>query len=104
MASQKPTPEQIAEWKKKYKRVQEFTYTDSEGVEYKCWLRNPNLKELGLATTNGKKNPLNFSTTIIMSCWLAGDEEIKDNEDALLCIADELESLIKSGSTAVKTL
>jgi hypothetical protein len=99
-----PTVEQIAEWKNKYKRVQEFTYTDENGKEFKAWIRKPNFTELGLATTNAKKNPMNFSKTIIQTCWLAGDEEIKENEDALLSISDELENLIKAGHTSVKIL
>lgn len=99
-----PTAEQITEWKNKYKRVQEFTYTDENGKEFKAWIRKPNFTELGLATNNAKKNPMNFSKTIIHTCWLAGDEEIKDNEDALISISEELENLIKAGHTTVKIL
>jgi hypothetical protein len=95
--------EQIKTWKSKYKRVQEFTYVEGE-VEYKCYLRNPTLNDIGLATTNSKKNPALFGKTIINSCWLDGDKEIKENDDAILSMSNELDDLIHVGKTVVKTL
>jgi hypothetical protein len=104
MKTNEVSAEQIAGWKKKYKRIKQFTYTNSEGKELICYLRNPTMNDVGLATTNARKNPANFGKTIITTCWLAGDDEIKENDDALFSISEELDSLIKDGQTVVKNL
>jgi hypothetical protein len=99
------TPEQLKEWKAKYKRLKLFTFTDAQTKKQMCCvLRNPTQAEIGLAVINAKKNPMSFNSTIIKSCWLVGDEAIQDNDDAMQYIGEELESLVKEGSIEVKNL
>jgi hypothetical protein len=97
------TDEQIKLWKQQWKRVYEFTYTEGEQT-FRCYLRNPTLQEIGLATKNASKNPTMFGKTIIHSCWLAGDEDIKEHDDAILSISREIDSLVNAGQTEVKSL
>jgi hypothetical protein len=40
-------------------------------------LKKPGRRELGLAMASGK-DPLQMAESLIKSCWLEGDEEIKD--------------------------
>lgn len=44
---------------------------------FQAVLKTPGRRELGLAMASGK-DPLQMAESLIKSCWLEGDEEIKD--------------------------
>jgi hypothetical protein len=44
---------------------------------FQAVLKKPGRRELGLAMASGK-DPLQMAESLIKSCWLEGDEEIKD--------------------------
>ena len=102
MSKTKPTvttPEQIAEWKKKHGDVFELTVEDKT-----CILRKPTVKDLSAATAVGQKDPFAFNRIILTNCWLAGDEEIKTNDDYFLAVSGKLGEIIEIKEAEIKKL
>lgn len=68
----KPTKEQIAEWKEKFGDVFQIIVEDKE-----CYLKAPDRKTLSYASTAGSTDPMKFNEIVLKQCWLAGDNEIQ---------------------------
>jgi len=83
------TKEQIAEWKAKHGDV---FCVKVDGKT--CYLKKPGRKALGYASMAGKENPMKFNEVLLNECWLAGDEEIKTNDDLFLAISPKMSELI----------
>ena len=84
------TKEQIQEWKAKHGDV--FCIR----VEGKsCYLKKPSRKALGYASMAGKENPLKFNEILLNDCWIAGDEEIKTNDDLFLAVSSKIGEIIE---------
>ncbi|MGH2645630.1 MAG: hypothetical protein ACRDE2_16895, partial [Chitinophagaceae bacterium] len=90
-AQTSPTNEQIEEWKRKYGKVFLLKVGDKE-----CHLRMPDRTILGYATkiSMDDKNPLKFNEILLENCWLAGDNEIKTNDQYFLGASAQLEKLL----------
>ena len=93
------TPEQIEEWKKKHGSIFELTVEDRS-----CILRKPTIKELSAAAAVGAKDPFKYNRVILNSCWLAGDEEIKTNDDYFLAAGGQLLEIIEVKESEIKKL
>ena len=86
--------QQIDAWKAKYGDV--FKISVGEGEDKKsCYLRKPNRKELGAASSIGTSDPLKFNEFILNNCWLGGDPEIKTDDTLFLSVAPKLANLIE---------
>lgn len=86
------TPEQIAEWKEKHVYVYKLKSTSADKV---CYLRKPSRKELSYASSASTQDPLAFNASILQSCWLDGDEDIKTNDTLFLGICPQLDEVCK---------
>lgn len=86
----KATPEQIEEWKKEHVDVYELKAPKADKI---CYLRKPTRKELSYATAASTTDPLKFNDSILKSCWLYGDEEIKTNDTLFLGICPQLDKV-----------
>ena len=95
-----PTQAQIDEWKKKHGGVYEVAIESGE----KCYLRQPNRKDLSAATASGKKDPLKFNESILNNCWLAGDDAIRTNDQLFLAASQELDQILDFKTATVKKL
>lgn len=84
------TPEQIAEWKKQHVYVYALKSQNADKIAY---LRKPTRQELSYASTAGANDPLKFNDSILKSCWLGGDEEIKTNDTLFLGICPLLDEI-----------
>lgn len=73
--SKRPTQEQIEKWKKEYGAVFHFDYED--GME--AYFRKPDRNQTKHIISKGGVNALNGVESLIANCWLAGDEEIKQD-------------------------
>jgi hypothetical protein len=87
----KATKEQIAEWKAKYGDV--FCIKVEGGKS--CYLKKPSRKALGYAMMAGKENPMNFNEILLNDCWIAGDEEIRTNDDLFLSVSSKIAEIIE---------
>ena len=84
------TPEQIAAWKKEHLYVYALKSVNADKI---CYLRKPTRNELSFASTAGAQDALKFNDSILKSCWLHGDEEIKTNDALFLGICPQLDEI-----------
>ncbi len=84
------TDEQIQEWKKKYENI----YAIIVGGHI-AYLKKPDRKILGFATTAGKTNPIRFNEQILNNCFLGGSEEIKTDDKLFFGASAKLADLIQ---------
>lgn len=87
---EKITKEQIDAWKKKYGEVFKLVIGDKE-----CFLKKPDRKTLGYATSVASKDPMKFNEIMLKGCWLSGDEEIKTDDSLFLSASAKLAELIE---------
>lgn len=86
-----PTPEQIEDWKAKYKTVHKLTI---EGKT--AYLRKPDRRTLSLAMTKISKGEIvGGSEAILENCWLGGDTEIKTDDDLFMSAVMKVGDLIQ---------
>lgn len=95
------TEEQIAKYKKAHGEI--FQFTSKEG-EVSCLLRKPTRKELSYASMAGQNDPIKFSELILSNCWLAGDEEIKTDDELFMGVSQLLGELVKVKSFELEKL
>lgn len=95
----KATKEQISDWKKKHGYVCEISVDGKT-----CYLRKPSRHELSYATTVASKDPIKFNELLLNSCWLAGDEEIKKDDDLFLAVCPKLAELVEVKEAELKKL
>jgi hypothetical protein len=84
------TKEQIEQWKAKHGDV--FCIKVEEKA---CYLKKPSRKTLGYASMAAKTNPLKFNEVLLNDCWLAGDEDIKTDDDLFLSVTGKMVELIE---------
>jgi hypothetical protein len=89
----KPTAEQIAEWKAKYGDV--FRLPTEDGRV--CYIFSPtsNLAVMKLIYLAVQSSDEEFAMSILENCFLAGDETIKRDEGCVNGFIDELKAIIK---------
>jgi hypothetical protein len=93
------TPEQIAEWKAKHGDVWKITVEDKV-----AFLRSPDRKTLGYASSVGASDPMKFNEILLKNCWLAGDMEIQTNDALFLSASSKLAQLIEIKETEMVKL
>lgn len=86
----KATQEQIQAWKAQYGEVFKISVGDKS-----CYLRKPSRKTMGYAAMASKDNPLKFNEVILDGCWIAGDEEIRTNDDLFMSVSAKVGKLIE---------
>ena len=95
----KATKEQIDAWKKKYGKIYQLTAEDSI-----CYIRKPDRKILGHATSVAGDEPIKFNEIILNDCWLAGDESMREDDAKFFGISEKLAEIIDKAETEIKEL
>ncbi len=97
------TQEQIDAWKKEFGSVFKITVQDCC-----CYLKKAPRKSIGYASVasniKGKSNPVKFNEFLLKECWLAGDEEIKTNDDLFLSVSAQLAEIIETSEAELVKL
>lgn len=83
--------EQIEKLKKEHGQI--FAFRSETGES--CILRKPTRKELSYASMAGQNDPIKFSELILKGCWLAGDEQIKTDDELFMGVCQLLGEMIK---------
>lgn len=94
------TKEQIEKLKKEHGQI--FAFKSESGES--CLLRKPTRKELSYASMAGQNDPIKFSELILNSCWLAGDEQIKTDDELFMGVSQLLGEMIKMKSFELEKL
>ena len=84
------TPEQIQEWKNKYGKL--YGVIVDGHIAY---LKKPDRKTLGYASTVGAKDPIKFNEVILNNCFIGGSDLIKTDDDLFFAASAKLVDLIQ---------
>lgn len=86
----KPTKKEITELKARHGQLFMITVDDKA-----CVLKKPSRKVLSLASSVATKDPMKFNEIILKNCWVAGDEEIKTDDDYFLGASSKIAEIIE---------
>ena len=93
------TKQQISEWKKKFGDVNEVTVEDKC-----CYLKPITRTVISLATHNAQSDSMAFAETVLENCWLAGDEEIKNDDRYFLGVNTIIGEMVEIKKATLKKL
>lgn len=93
----KYSKEQIQEWKKKHGDLFEITVDDKS-----CILHRPTRRDLSYASVI--KDPIKMSETMLGQLWVAGDEELKTNDELFMAVVSKMDEVLKVKEAEIKKL
>lgn len=79
----------------KHKHVYKISIISEDDRELFCWVRRPSVTELSMCISNSSKDPLGSDIALLRTCWLDGDQEIKDDEYLELAASKEMGTVIE---------
>ena len=91
------TKEQIKEWKAKHGELFEITVEDKS-----CILHRPTRKDLSYASA--VKDPIKMSEVMLKQLWVAGDEEIKTDDELFMAVVAKMDEVLKVKEAEIKKL
>nr|DAS34773.1 MAG TPA: hypothetical protein [Bacteriophage sp.] len=93
----KYTKEDIKAWKAKHGELFEISI---EGKS--CILHRPTRKDLSFASV--VKDPIKMSEAMLNTLWIAGDEEIKENDSLFLAVIQKMQEVLEIKEAEIKKL
>lgn len=91
------TDEEIKGWKEKHGELYQVSV---EG--YSCILHKPTRKDLSYISS--VKDPIKMSELLLEQTWVAGDEEIKTNDELFMSVVSKMDEIVKFKEAEVKKL
>lgn len=91
------TDKQLKAWMAQFGELHEITVEDKS-----CIIRKPNRKDLSYAST--LKDPIKISETLLNQLWVAGDEEMRNDDNYFLSAVGTLEEVLKVKTAEIKKL
>lgn len=91
------TKEQIKECKAKHGELFEITVEDKS-----CILHRPTRKDLSYASA--VKDPIKMSEVMLNALWVAGDEEIKEDDSLFLAAIQKMQDILEVKEAEIKKL
>lgn len=91
------TKEQIKEWRAKHGELFEITVEDKS-----CILHRPTRKDLSYASA--VKDPIKMSEVMLNALWIAGDEEIKEDDSLFLAAIQKMQDILEVKEAEIKKL
>ncbi|GIV42048.1 MAG: hypothetical protein KatS3mg034_1358 [Vicingaceae bacterium] len=98
------TEAQIKKWKAKYGDVYAITVNIEEDTKATAYFRKPDLQIISAAAKFADIDPIKSGNIMLENCWLAGDEIIKEDEEAKLGVIKKLGELFKIKEAEIKKL
>ena len=89
--------EQIKEWKARHGELFEITVEDKS-----CILHRPTRKDLSYASA--VKDPIKMSEVMLNALWVAGDEEIKEDDSLFLAAIQKMQEILEVKEAEIKKL
>ncbi|MBB1551638.1 MAG: hypothetical protein HG447_008620 [Prevotella sp.] len=89
--------EQIKEWKATHGDLFEISV---EGKS--CILHKPTRQDLSYASVI--KDPIKMSEVMLKQLWVAGDEEIKNNDELFMAVVAKMDEVLKVKEAEIKKL
>ena len=101
----RPTPQQIADWKEKHGKLYKFSVNDKKGNPLFVILRQPKMTDMeGASRVATKNSPLSSVAYIVRNCALYIDDEINKNDDYLMSICAKAENMINIQEATMEEL
>ncbi len=91
------TKEQLKAWKAQYGDLYEISV---EGKN--CILHKPTRKDLSYASV--VKDPIKLTETLLNQLWVAGDEEIKTDDELFMAVSNRMDEVLKVKEAEIKKL
>lgn len=91
------TDQQIKAWKEMHGDL--FVISVDE---YSCILHKPTRKDLSYISS--VKDPIKMSELLLEQTWVAGDEEIKTNDELFMAVVSKMDEVIKVKEAEIKKL
>lgn len=91
------TDEEIKGWKEKHGELYQVSV---EG--YSCILHKPTRKDLSYISS--VKDPIKMSELLLEQTWVAGDEEIKTNDELFMSVVSKMDEIVKFKEAELKKL
>lgn len=98
------TQETIDDWKLKFKKVSLISVKDDDGTEKCGYFKRPDLKILSAAGTFADKDPIKSGCVMFDNCWLAGDAELKENDELKMSAIIQLNQIFRIREATLKNL
>ena len=93
----KYTKQQIEEWKAKHGELFEITV---EGKS--CVLHRPTRRDLSYVSV--LTDPIKMTEVMLNQLWVAGDEEIKTQDDLFLAASQKMQEVLEVKAAEIKKL
>ena len=84
------SPEQVQEWKKKHGKVYGIIVDG-----HIAYLKKPDRKTLGYASTVGAKDPIKFNEVVLSNCFIGGSEAVKTDDELFFGASGKLSEIIE---------
>jgi len=97
-----PTKESIQAAKEKHGRV---FLAKSEDGKFAALLKVPNRKEISYATSgDATSDPFKMAETLINTCWIEGDEEMRTEDKYFRGVSSKIDKLIEVEAVSLEEL
>lgn len=102
----KATPAQIKKWKQDHGEVHQIDVPlDDEGKKIATgYFKKPNLEIMSAAAKYAESDPVKSGSVLFENCWLDGDQQLKNNDEAKLSAIAQLGQLFKVRAASIKKL
>ncbi|MFB9897821.1 hypothetical protein [Hallella seregens] len=91
------TEEQLKEWKAQHGDLFEISVDGKS-----CILHKPTRKDLSYASV--VKDPIKLTETLLNQLWVAGDEEIKTDDELFMAVSNRMDEVLKVKEAEIKKL
>lgn len=92
---------ELKQLKSQGKKIYSISINDGD-KDYKGWFTKPKLIDLQAATKIGKDDPFKATMILFESCWIKGDQELKDNDDFKLAAISKFQDILKVRDAEIK--
>lgn len=91
------TEEQLKEWKAQHGDLFEISVDGKS-----CILHKPTRKDLSYASV--VKDPIKLTETLLNQLWVAGDEEIKTDDELFMAVSNRMDEVLRVKEAEIKKL
>ncbi len=91
------TEEQLKEWKAQHGDLFEISVDGKS-----CILHKPTRKDLSYASV--VKDPIKLTETLLNQLWVAGDEEIKTDDELFMAVSNRMDEVLKVKEAEIKKM
>jgi len=97
------TPEQIATWKAKHRKVSEISVVD-DGEKHIGYFHRPSMETMSAVNKIGKTDEVKAANILFDNCWLGGSQTMKEEAVVKMAAIGKLNELMNINTAEIKNL